>query len=435
MTQPDQRDETVGQRIKRVRLERGLTQRAIAGPGVTSVYVSRIESGQRRPSVRVIRMLASKLGVTPEYLETGVDLPPSESLELRLSDAELRLRLGEDDSREAEEELRTVLSEAKSAAMTDLAVRAQLAIGLHEAHNGRHRDAIEQLSPAVESGLVSALAHPRVYTALADCYRFIGRPEDAADVLERALDETDRRTPHDYAAKIRFASKLSEALSDLGRFDEAHEALATIKDWPIDDPYARIRVLWSLARLAAIEGEPRVALGQLREAITLLATTEDSLQLARAHLLAAEIMLFSGKVEEAGPNLSAAERLFGMGADQVDLGAVRANQALYEARTGRPERALDLGTEAIELLAEVPADQATAWLAIAVAHAGTGNTDEADPAFAKAVDQLTASNLRREASQACREWSAMLRSAGRIEDALDAAERAATLAASRAVRV
>src|SRR3989442_3131429 len=152
MTQTGHAEETVGQRIKRVRVERGLTQRAIAGPGVTSVYVSRIESGQRRPSVRVIRMLASKLGVSPEYVETGLDLPPSESLELRLTDAELRLRLGEDDAREAEDTLRAVLQEAKDAALTDLAVRAQLAIGLYEAHRGGHRGAIEQLAPAGPAG-------------------------------------------------------------------------------------------------------------------------------------------------------------------------------------------------------------------------------------------------------------------------------------------
>jgi transcriptional regulator with XRE-family HTH domain len=435
VTQPDPAEETVGQRIKRVRLERGLTQRSIAGPGVTSVYVSRIESGQRRPSVRVIRMLASKLGVSPEYLETGVDLPPSESLELRLTDAELWLRLGEDDASEAEETLGAVLQEAKDAALVDLATRAQVSIGLHEAHKGRHREAIEQLAAAVDSGLVSALAHPRVYTALADCYRFIGRPEEAANVLQRALLETESRAPGDHAAKIRFASKLSGALADLGRFDEAHEALAKVDDFQLRDPYARIRVLWSLARLAAIEGEPRVALGQLREAITLLATTEDSLQLARAHLFAAEIMLFSGKTAEAGPNLKAAERLFGLGADQRDLGAVRANQALYEARTGSVARALELGEEALDLLADVPADQATAWLAIGAGRASRDETDLADTAFGNAVEQLTASNLRREAAQACREWSAMLRAAGRIEEALDVAERAAALAAARTVRV
>jgi transcriptional regulator with XRE-family HTH domain len=67
-------DETVGERLKRLRDERGLSQRQISSPGVSYAYISRIEAGARTPSVKAIRLLAEKLGVTPEYLETGDDL-------------------------------------------------------------------------------------------------------------------------------------------------------------------------------------------------------------------------------------------------------------------------------------------------------------------------------------------------------------------------
>jgi transcriptional regulator with XRE-family HTH domain len=68
--------ENVGARVRRLRLERGLSQRQLASRGVTYAYISRIESGQRSPSVHAIRLLARRLGVTPEYLETGVDIAP-----------------------------------------------------------------------------------------------------------------------------------------------------------------------------------------------------------------------------------------------------------------------------------------------------------------------------------------------------------------------
>src|SRR5947208_928908 len=93
--------ETIGQRLRRLRLERGLSQRELAGPGVSYAYISRIEAGARRPSVKALRMLAPKLGVSVEYLETGSDLRDDEKRELRLADAELQLRLN-DDSAEAE---------------------------------------------------------------------------------------------------------------------------------------------------------------------------------------------------------------------------------------------------------------------------------------------------------------------------------------------
>src|SRR3954465_2876164 len=69
--------ETIGQRLKRLRLERGLSQRELAAPGVSYAYLSRIEAGTRQPSVKALRRLAAKLGVTADYLETGSSIDPS----------------------------------------------------------------------------------------------------------------------------------------------------------------------------------------------------------------------------------------------------------------------------------------------------------------------------------------------------------------------
>jgi len=67
------RAETVGVRIRRLRGERGLSQRELAEPGLSYAYLSRIEAGQRVPSEKALRKLAAKLGVTPLYLELGSD--------------------------------------------------------------------------------------------------------------------------------------------------------------------------------------------------------------------------------------------------------------------------------------------------------------------------------------------------------------------------
>ena len=65
--------ESIGQRLRRLREERGLSQREISEPGVSYAYISRIEAGARRPSLRALRKLAAKLDVTALYLETGSD--------------------------------------------------------------------------------------------------------------------------------------------------------------------------------------------------------------------------------------------------------------------------------------------------------------------------------------------------------------------------
>jgi transcriptional regulator with XRE-family HTH domain len=71
--QTTRKGETVGERVQRLRLARGMSQRQLAEPGVSYAYISRIEAGARTPSARALRRLAAKLGVTAAYLETGKD--------------------------------------------------------------------------------------------------------------------------------------------------------------------------------------------------------------------------------------------------------------------------------------------------------------------------------------------------------------------------
>src|SRR5438034_3250072 len=89
----DFRAESIGERLKRLRTERGLSQRDLSSPGVSYAYISRIEAGARRPSVKALRKLSEKLGVTADYLETGSQIGDTEARELRLADLELELRL------------------------------------------------------------------------------------------------------------------------------------------------------------------------------------------------------------------------------------------------------------------------------------------------------------------------------------------------------
>src|SRR6266704_7020102 len=100
--------ETIGARLKRLRLQRGLSQRDLSSPGVSYAYISRIEAGARTPSVKALRKLSQKLAVSVEYLETGRDIRDVDDRELRLADAELELRLAETTA-EPEQKLEKIL--------------------------------------------------------------------------------------------------------------------------------------------------------------------------------------------------------------------------------------------------------------------------------------------------------------------------------------
>lgn len=63
--------EQIGERLYARRLELGLSQRDLGEPGICAAYISRIEKGDRIPSLRALRRLASKLNVSAYWLETG----------------------------------------------------------------------------------------------------------------------------------------------------------------------------------------------------------------------------------------------------------------------------------------------------------------------------------------------------------------------------
>lgn len=76
---------TVGDRIRERRLALGLSQRELACEGVTYAYISRLEAKTRQPSVKALRKIAPKLGVSAHWLETGEDDPTEELARLVLA--------------------------------------------------------------------------------------------------------------------------------------------------------------------------------------------------------------------------------------------------------------------------------------------------------------------------------------------------------------
>jgi len=75
---------TIGDRIRQRRLELGLSQRQLATKGVSYAYIGRLESNERRASIRALREIAPKLAVSVHWLETGKPDPAAELAQLVL---------------------------------------------------------------------------------------------------------------------------------------------------------------------------------------------------------------------------------------------------------------------------------------------------------------------------------------------------------------
>src|SRR6478672_3111808 len=389
--------EGVGARLKRLRLERGFSQRDLSSPGVSYAYISRIEAGARTPSVKALRKLSQKLGVSVEYLETGRDIREVDDRELRLADAELE----------------QVLDEATAAGDAPSATRARIALGLAAAHRGSHLEAVERLESTVAGEAAPAPElRPDVYTTLGQAYSALGAPDRAVRLFENCLTRVTDAVPQDSAAQIRYATFLSYALADNGEYERAggvvREALARADDGV--DPYTRVRLYWSLARLRALEGQSAEALEYIRSAIGLLKATDDTLTLARAHLLAAGVELRNKSEAEARGHLEDAEALLGAAPQRLDLGMMRIGQSRLAALGGDGARAVDRARDALALLGDFHGDtQGAAVHALAHALALQGDDTGANDAYRRAVDLLTAHGRRVDAGEAALEWATFLR--------------------------
>lgn len=67
------KENTMGKKIRALRLEKGMTQAALAGDTVTRNMLSQIENGLAQPSVTTIVELSEKLGAPTEYFFSDCD--------------------------------------------------------------------------------------------------------------------------------------------------------------------------------------------------------------------------------------------------------------------------------------------------------------------------------------------------------------------------
>jgi transcriptional regulator with XRE-family HTH domain len=411
--------ETIGQRLKRLRTERGLRQNDIAGPGVSSAHISQIERGKRRATADALRPLADKLGVTLEHLESGREIPLALEREYRLATAELDLRLG--GAREkAEDILHQLASEVDRG---PVGARAHAMLGIIAAERGDQDEAIHQLEAATAAG-IRPREQPDVYETLAGCYAATGASTLAVALLERCIAATGA----DPILQIRYRAELGTTLDASGDSQRARapldEAAALVDEH--GHPQARVRQYRRLAQEAWTERTPELALAHLRRALALLQVVEDARQLARCHLSCGELCNLENEWVQALRHLDRAERLLEQTGDREQLGLLRAEQAKACAQTGATNEALALAERAAALLTN---NAPAMHHALAIAQAAAGDIDSADRSFRRASELYEERQQWRQAAAVSHDWGNALRQAQRPEQALEVFGRAALLAA------
>ena len=278
----------VGRRLREARLRAGLSQRDLAFAGCTAAYISRIESGERTPSLQLLRELGRRLGVSAAYLAVaGSDESADDD---PVAQAELSLRL--DDSEAAEQQL------AETAANADdprTRARASAALGQVAFARGAHEAAIERFETVLAEWPPLLEEDAAIADSLGRAYAHTSRYEQAIALFERCLGAAEEHG--DLMATIRFAVLLANTLADRGRFGRAEELLghALALSERSKDPFLRARLWWSQSRLHALQHDSERAERYARLALDTLLLTEHVRYSALAHQVLAHIRLDQGE--------------------------------------------------------------------------------------------------------------------------------------------
>jgi tetratricopeptide (TPR) repeat protein len=371
----------VGQRLRQAREAAGLTQRELSFEGCTAAYVSRIEAGARIPSLQILHEFAKRLGVTPEFLATG--RPEGEDLSSELLEAEVALRLGDDDrAAQLYESARADADSPASLARVQLGL-GRLALRRHEVAQG-----IVLLEDAVGSGELAPGDASAAANALGRGYVMQSRYDDAFAIFERFLD--DARNRRDHFDEVRFSVLLANAYIDHGDYARAHATLGEVLDLARQtvDPLLRASLYWSQSRAYLSQGEPDRAAEYARLALATLRASEQTLEAARVLQLLAFI-------ENDRGNPAAALELVEEGEPIVAAAGDATETAMFTIERARALSALGEGEEAASLLlstlpslsAAAPKDVARAYSAVAGIFRQQGDTERALELYEMAVDQ------------------------------------------------
>src|SRR6202163_5095972 len=91
------RSESLGERIRRLRHDRGLSLAKVCGGDFSRAFLNQVELGRSQPSTRVLRVIAGRLGTQVDYLLEG-RLP---AVERELAVEKARVLLARGDARRA----------------------------------------------------------------------------------------------------------------------------------------------------------------------------------------------------------------------------------------------------------------------------------------------------------------------------------------------
>jgi tetratricopeptide (TPR) repeat protein len=416
---------TLGERVRSARREAGLSQAKLAGDELTKGFISQIESGLVRPSIRSLQHIASTLGRPLDYFIADEPLAATKRVTFHRLAAEA-----------AAERLDWPTAEEQAAAGLAVAI-----------------------DPAERATFLRLLASAALYQ---------GRREEAFDRVTQGLALLDTAKQPLDVARLIYVRGL--AYGDAGQLVASTEAFETVRDivekYEILEPRLRARVSVALGTTYRRLGRTTKAIASYESALA-TASRANELKLAAQGFMGIAVSHYdAGDLDAAISSYDRALELFERIADTSFELHVRQSLASIHFQQGRVAQARDLTDRTIAraaevgdehwgavaqvvrariLLSEGNADEAKivathaervleavgdqiqrahALRVIAAASEARGESRETDRAFRQAIDLFSAIDDRADLALAASEYAKTLRARGAIDEAFEMLELA-----------
>lgn len=400
----------VGKRLKAAREAAGLSQRQLSFSGCSPAYISRIESGDRIPSLQLLRELGRRLRVSEDFLATGADESGRSGT---LVEAELAGRLG--DAATARALFQEALESSADAGERADALEGLGRLALHADDPHAALKAFEQALAARER---DGLTSPSLAQSLGRAQAALGDLDPALETYELGLAEAERKD--DLLEVMRLAALLAEALADSGDLDRAEEAAerALEAEHEALDPLARARLLWSRPGAEA-------STSSAHRALALLELAEDADALGLAHRVTAVAALERGEPKVGLRRLEAAWPLVERSGSPLERAQHLLARARAEAQLGSAEEAESLVRKTVEGLKETTSqDAGRAYSLAADVYQELGRPDRAQELYEQAAECLEQSMPTRYLAEVYAKLASLHEAEGRGDRAFEYEARA-----------
>ncbi|HEX6336621.1 MAG TPA: helix-turn-helix domain-containing protein [Jiangellaceae bacterium] len=417
----------VGRRIHARRLELGLTQAEVAAGMLSPSYLSLVESGRRQPAPAALAHIAERLGVDPGYLLDGIDAEVRRRARLALGHAEVALHRGDI----ADAYTRFAALEDDPGLGDEQHRRVRLGRAIAAERKGDLEEALRLLGELAEEARREPNVHPwmDVAEALSRCYHEAGDLDMAIHTGEEAMQSAAELGLEGGDEYVRLGCTVL-----MGYYERGDLARATVLAADLirgaessGAPHSRGAAYWNAALLAESRGQIGEALSLVDRALALFGESDDRRNLARLRVCYAWLLL-----QQQPPEAEQALDLLDRVADEIqvhggaiDLGYYATERARALLALGRLDEARAAALDSLDRLGDQPRiESARARLLLGRILREQGKSDETLEQCTVAANMLEEMGASRQAAAAWRELGDLYRDLGRIDETLDAYDRA-----------